>query len=881
VSLETLDLLKAAGPPSDVLDQAEAYDAAASGDIARLKAYLQAGGDPETPLVSDSLISAAGYEHQIESLRILVQAGVTVRVPDDEEERRWRDPAWLLKAALENERYEDDGFLEGIELLITAGIQLNVVIEPKHEPNVTAIGYCVRHELDAAYDLLLKHGADPWLAPERTKSAMWWAAAMGRWSLLDREVPGWRDDRRLLDARVIAYARDGDADALRRMLEVGGDPNAADRWAGSALWCAAKYDHADCARILLEAGADPDWSEGIYCGTPRKEATGQCQDLFREFLTPEAPTVASLFDAIEKQDLPAVKAALDSGVDPDSTRGEAGETALMVAASGGSVAVVDALLDAGAKLTGKSTDHPSNTPLSRAATAGHVAVVRRLLERGHEAGHALSTAITAQDVQALDTLLDAGVDPDLGLNRSRPLLLAVAAGPSESVERLLDHGADPHAVMPKECLTPLYRAVGRRRRDVLGTLLQRGADPNRPGEPEWTPVMLAAQLGDHDLVADLLRASADPDAIHESGATALMLALESGDAAVAAEIVRHSRSVEASDRDLPEAVIAGDLGAIAGCVARGVDLDAPEPGCLATALHVAVLLGHREVTIALLDAGAKADPRDYLRRTPLHWAAQRSDVDLVQLLLERGASLDAVDVDGLTALHLAIDGSPHSLITTTRALVNGDRPQTGPTAHDVGATIHEILDRGIGVDLVDRRGHTALHYASAIDDRDLVAMLLAAGADVSATADDGSTPLDLCASREMGVMLSGDDGWHPRRTDGDDDDNGNDSAYIPKRLTYLPDDPATMLELALPARRRLPLGGCRFAVVAMVAELRRRLLAGDTDAVRSYAAVGAALFRYLVEAPNCLVIARARRSPTRKSLELVGAFARMMGGDEL
>lgn len=273
-SLKVVDQLREAGPPSECLDQAMAIAAVKAGDTERVSAYLEAGGDPDTPLNSGSLIEMAVYERQIECLRIAVAAGANLRGPAAEGHD---SRPWLLKAALNHET------LDCLELLIEAGVPLNVVVEPRYETKATAIGYCVRHGLDAAYELLLQHGADPWLELEGTESAMWWAAAEGRFTFLDRVVPGWRDDPRLLDPQVIWYARSGDAENLRRALGAGGDPNTADGSIGSALWLAVHKDHLDCVQLLLSAGADPDWNEHLDFAPPRRIAEGRSREMLRVF----------------------------------------------------------------------------------------------------------------------------------------------------------------------------------------------------------------------------------------------------------------------------------------------------------------------------------------------------------------------------------------------------------------------------------------------------------------------------------------------------------------------------------------------------------------------------------------------------------------------
>jgi ankyrin repeat protein len=85
-------------------------------------------------------------------------------------------------------------------------------------------------------------------------------------------------------------------------------------------------------------------------------------------------------------------------------------------------------------------------------------------------------------------------------------------GPAETVEELLELGADPNF----EALDGFPALVGvilSERDDkpvVFALLLHAGADVDRRGLNDWTPLHAAAAQDDPELVGDLLRAGADP-----------------------------------------------------------------------------------------------------------------------------------------------------------------------------------------------------------------------------------------------------------------------------------------------------------------------------------------------------------------------------------
>jgi ankyrin repeat protein len=122
----------------------------------------------------------------------------------------------------------------------------------------------------------------------------------------------------------------------------------------------------------------------------------------------------------------------------------------------------------------------------------------------------------------------------------------------------------------------------------------------------------------------------------------------------------------------------------------------------------------------------------YRGDTPLHLAAAGLRHDAAHTLLSVGAPVDVVNRRGATALHYACDPRPLS-------------PTWDPAVQR--QIIDLLVSAGATVDHPDRGGVTPLHRAVRARSPAAVAALLAAGADPrAATGKAGSTPLHLAVA---------------------------------------------------------------------------------------------------------------------------------------
>lgn len=442
---------------------------------------------------------------------------------------------------------------------------------------------------------------------------------------------------------LVDAVRQGDAAAVRALLQSGTNVNQPEGDGATALHWAAHDDKTDLARLLLDAGASAQAVNDLGVTALHLAAANGNSVMMRLLLDRRADAnaaaesgVTPLMEAARSGSVDAVRLLLAHGAQVNARESARGQTALMWAVSRRHPEIVKVLLENHADVSARTESRPMMVMLDQGPRG-----VKTAAKDAHEiqvgGTTALLFAAESGSAESARLLLAAGARVNEAAADGRSALVTAAfAGYRDVAHLLLNAGADPNAAAAG--YTALHAAALRGDSELVKALLDKGANANASqtsGSPvrrfgsQWalsgvfngaTPLHVAAAYLEADVMRLLLAGGAKADATLPNGVSALQIASGA------------SIDKEARPSDLKKFNV--------------IDSDTPVIPRPSEEVLTAVRV--------LLDAGAAVTHTSDNGDTALHAAAATNQPAVIELLVHGGADVNAKNKNGQTPLSLTL-----------------------------------------------------------------------------------------------------------------------------------------------------------------------------------------------------------------------------------
>lgn len=415
---------------------------------------------------------------------------------------------------------------------------------------------------------------------------------------------------------------------------------------------------------------------------PIDKIFGKVSDMFGKVSqidpTRKPDDIDKFFRAVKGNKIEAVKAALESGLNPNF-HDKSGDTPLHLCARGNLLEMAVLLVAHKADPRIGKKDDPKHLPLDDAVNFGKPEMTEFLARHGGylpgntiDGWSLLHRACEKGKPRLVEALLKAGANGnEPTANGATPLLISVMRAQSEVANILLDYPG------VAEQMNTLYVQTDVKKRNAFQLAVERGQDAiarkmiakgtklNTQDGDGMTPLQHAIRRGDAALVASLVAGGADINRANVHGtplhyaATTGELRDEQARAKIIDTLVRLGADPDVADAasgQTPLMVLAANpdrLPALRTLLTHPVAQDVFDHSGMNAVFHA---LKNPQALDLLLAAGASPDARHMKdAATPLIVAARSDDPHTVRRLLDAGANPRLFDARGKSALSYARD----------------------------------------------------------------------------------------------------------------------------------------------------------------------------------------------------------------------------------
>nr|WP_253309278.1 ankyrin repeat domain-containing protein [Rickettsia endosymbiont of Ceutorhynchus assimilis] len=522
---------------------------------------------------------------------------------------------------------------------------------------------------------------------------------------------------------------------VKLLLNKGANINAKDKDGKTPLDLAMQEGYTNIVEMIEQVQSDLD--EGLLTAV-QDGNLNEAEDLVSRNANVNTTDIYSwtpLHWAAFEDRLEIARFLIKKGADINAAdKGPYGKKPVHVAIENNSKDIIGFLLSKGVSIN--DTDKQGYTPLHYAAWRGRLEIAELLVDKGASINTAdastagkkpIHVAAENNSKSIIEFLISKGVNVDeADKNGWAPLHYAAKFDQLEVAKFLIEKGANINAADTSTIgEKPIHVAAENNSKNIIEFLISKGVSVNDTDKDGRTPLYWASWNGRLDVVEYLIGKGADISAKDKDGRNPLDVAKgHQYD-----NVVEYLQQAELQlNKQLLTAVQDGDFEKVKDLVSRGASLDA-----------------------------ANIDAQDKDGKTPLHFAAQEGNLDMVQFFLNRGANIKAKDMYGWTPLHFA---SAYGKFDVVKFFLDsninirakdryGDTPlHLAAQNNDKSEIVESFLDSDAN-NINDRtnNGWTPLHVAVQGNKPSTVKLLLGRGADIEVKDTYGQTPLDLATQK--------------------------------------------------------------------------------------------------------------------------------------
>ncbi|TEY45515.1 hypothetical protein BOTCAL_0330g00100 [Botryotinia calthae] len=283
---------------------------------------------------------------------------------------------------------------------------------------------------------------------------------------------------------------------------------------------------------------------------------------------------------------------------------------------------------------------------------------------------------------------------------------------------------------------------------IVGKLLKTGADIETVCPKDFTPLLIAAELGHSPVVQILINSKANLLAKDYQQENALHKAARKGHVEIPS-LIEIPFGENFNKTALHIAIDRRNEGVIRALIEAGADVNASDELSL-TPLMKSVVDNLPDTIDLLIEKGADVDAKGFREHAALSMAATAGNIVAIKKLLAAGAEVDAGKdtYSGTALVRAASSGHKNDALIVKELILHG--ADVNAVCDGETVLMHSalrppvmklLIEAGANIEAKDAEGDTVLHKAAKVGREDSVQVLVEAGANLHVKNFEGNTAL--------------------------------------------------------------------------------------------------------------------------------------------